>query len=468
MEFKEALNQIGGLREMAGKLNLLTAVGRRVLNASEWLVDPVEINALLDEIEEAVRTIENAEYAGQIEIINLRLMNVRDIPNTISRLNVGETLDEVELFELKGLAVISKKLRECFESLPLIKFKTFNLPDLSAALDLLDPEHTGSAHFYIYDSYSELLASRRKELAKIQSEPDYDEKEADRLMGECLRLEAEVRESLSKRLKPFASSFLLTLERLGKADLVLAKARMAHDLGLTRPGLTNETQEYRRLWNPVVKEILEEKGGQYQAVDISFRRGITLITGANMGGKSVTLRSVALAQALAQFGFYVPAEKARIVPVDGILQSLGDGESEQKGLSSFGAEIVRINSILEITEEKVCLVLIDEPARTTNPEEGNAIASALAEIMNQRKSFSLMTTHYGLNVDGCRRLRVRGLKEDIDRSTDFTPATIARLMDYSLIEVSEGASIPREALRIAGLLGGETELMAKAAAILGN
>ena len=468
MKFKEALNQIGGLREMAGSLNLLTAVGRRTLDASEWIVDATMLNALLDEVEEAADTIENADSSSLLEKIRLRLMNVRDIPNTISRLSEGETLDDVELFELKGFALVNGKLREYFESLPLIKFETFRLPDLTGALEELDPEQTGSSNFYIYDSYSEKLALCRKELKKLQSASDYDENESEVLTAECLRLEAEVREMLSQRLRPYARDFGLALERIGKADLVIAKAQFAVDSGLTRPELTTEVQEYRKLWNPVIKNRLKETGRCFQPVDISFGHGLTLITGANMGGKSVTLRSVALAQALAQFGFYVPAAKAQVVPVAEILQSIGDGESEQQGLSSFGAEIVRINSILDKTEKGTCLVLIDEPARTTNPDEGRAIASALAEILNQRESFSLMTTHYSLAAPGCRRLRVRGLRDNLDNTGDFTPGKIAELMDYSLVAETEETDIPHEALRIARLIGGETELIRKASRTLEN
>ena len=266
-------------------------------------------------------------------------------------------------------------------------------------------------------------------------------------------IEEEVREELGRLLRPYSESIMAALTAIGRLDLLLAKASLALSLGLSRPRLTSGATAYKGLVYLPVERMLNERGKEFQSVDISLRRGVTLITGANMGGKTVTLKSVALAQAMVQFGMYAPARRAEVNPVASIEVSMGDAQSEAEGLSSFGAEIVRLDSIIRkaAAGEKM-LVLIDEPARNTNPEEGEAIVNALVGLLNDRDCFSLITTHYGNIRSMCRRLKVRGLREIVAEGQHVRPGMLQRWMDYSLLP-ADGLPPAHEACRIARLLG---------------
>lgn len=466
MTFREALERIPGLRDMTDRLEILSGPGRRALSSSPWCSDTKKIEESLQEVESVINTWSSPTYQKPTTGILLLLAHVREIITTLSHLQSGETLDDVELFEIKSFAMTATELKKQLENTPLKDISSFLLPDLSEVVSLLDPEATGSSNFYVYDSYSPELAAIRRKLKKLTSVDGYDEEEAEALTAKCLILEGVARVEISQNLSPFATRLIEALECCGHIDLTIAKGRLAMDEGFSKAALDSGCQNFHGLWNPTVKRVLEQRGVRFQPVDITFRSGTTLITGANMGGKSLTLKSIALSQALMQFGFYVPAARASLVPVEDILISMGDGESQQNGLSSFGAEIVRINQILETTEKKRCLVLIDEPARTTNPIEGRAIAQAFAEIMNRRESFTLMATHYDVHCPQCRLWRVKGLGENIGDLHSLTPGTIATLMDYSLIEDSFSEKRPREALRIAALLIGQTELVEKASSLL--
>ena len=243
------------------------------------------------------------------------------------------------------------------------------------------------------------------------------------------------------------------------ADFLLAKADLALRWELTRPEIGN-TIEYKGLINPRLKERNEKQNLRYQPVDITLQPGVCLITGANMAGKTVLLKSVGTAQMMAQLGMYVPASKAIVRLLEGIVTSIGDDQDEMNGLSSYAAEIIKISDILRTCRSHEMLVLIDEPARTTNPVEGKALVQSIIKILNTLNSFTLITTHYSQLGADCRRMRVKGFVEDMS-DLPLNPQNINRFIDYSLTE-DNSDDVPHEALRIATILQCDLEMISLA------
>jgi DNA mismatch repair ATPase MutS len=166
-----------------------------------------------------------------------------------------------------------------------------------------------------------------------------------------------------------------------------------------------------------------------------------------------------LAQTLFQYGFYVPASEAVTLCFDEITLCMGDQQDAARGLSSFASEILQVERIIQgIRAGKKWLVLMDELARTTNPVEGKAIVSALVDFLSQNGVHALITTHYEGVGSSCRRLRVKGFREDILKDEPLTLKNINRYIDYSLVEET-GDTPPREAFRIMRLLGIDAELV---------
>ena len=261
---------------------------------------------------------------------------------------------------------------------------------------------------------------------------------------------------LSDELMQWCGTLTDALNQLAYADLLLAKAELAKSWALTRPTIGNHI-EYKAIVNPRLKQRNESMHMRYQPVDIAVYSGVTLITGANMAGKTVLLKSVGTAQLMAQCGMFVPAEKAIIKLVDSVATSIGDNQDEMNGLSSFASEIIKISNILSDCRHRELLVLIDEPARTTNPTEGKALVQAIIKILEKQTSFTLITTHYGQLGSECRRLRVRGFVEDM-ADVPLTPQNINHFIDYSLAEDTSD-DVPHEALRIAAILNCDTEMI---------
>ena len=453
MLLKNAIEEINGLRFVMERLELQSGLAKRVLYTLPYLHLPEEIARELDEVETMQEILRDEERQGCLAKINVKLMQVKDIRGTVQRVREAQGLEDVELFELKVFALLVQELRDLLQQ---ARVSLFPLPDLEPVVDLLDPDRVRVPHFYVYDAYSPELARLRQEMKRLkQAGQDAD---SEQVYFRSLVVEDEIRDRLSRKLVAYGDRLSTALQHVAKLDILLAKAKQARDMQFCKPEISKETTSYKAIFNPQVKTVLEQAGKCFQAIDIELRPGACLITGANMAGKSVLLKTVALAQTLFQFGFYVPAQRAEVALVDEVLLCIGDEQCELQGLSSFASEMLRVNRIMqEVKSGKKVLVLIDELARTTNPEEGKAIVHALLDFLSRHQVRSLITSHYSGIRANCRRLRVRGfVKERLPEA--WTIQRLPEYMDYALCE-DDQEQVPREAIRIARLLGVDEELL---------
>lgn len=455
MYLREAIAKIAGFRYMIDHLEIHSGLGRSSLLDRVWLEDAKQIKAELERVEKMVRVVRDSRNQVVLERLRVKLSQVKDIRGTVKRLKEPVVLDDLELFELKNLAFVAEDIREIIKDYPVV-----DIPCLGNLVDLLDPEQNRIPHFYIYDSYSEKLSALRAEIKQKKRE-GREEREIENLYFQSLEEEDRVRAELTLQIRMLREEIAETLRAVAYLDILLAKAIQVENMGLVLPevkdGKKNERLSFQKLFHPQLREILLQEGRKFQPVDVGLERGVTLLTGANMAGKSVLLKSIALAQGLAQFGFYVPAERAEIVPVSDILTCMGDGQDELSGLSSFAAEMLCVNEILlRVKRGEKVLVLIDELARTTNPTEGRAIVNGVIEFLAAYQIRALVTTHYGGIIAPCRKLRVRGFREEKIQGK-LTLQNITDYIDYSLLEDASG-EVSQEAIRIAEIIGVSREL----------
>lgn len=457
--FKKAIQENKELKFIYEKLNLQSSIAKRQLLESNYINDKFQLNIDFESIELTLDYINNENNADKIPIINNQLSQLNDISLTISNLENNIILDDIQLFEIKKFSFISQKIYKTIENTSL---DFIILHDLNEIIKILDPEDTKISSFYIYSHYDDKLSSLRKQ---INENNTINENEL--LKAQCLVIEDRIREKLSKQLKNYHNQLNYNLQKIAYLDILLAKALLVNDLELSKPEISENTTAFKALSNPFVKMQLDKLNKQIQVIDIELVNNPILITGANMSGKTVLLRSIALAQYLFQFGFYIPANKAIMQLFDEIIFSSEDTHSKHDGLSSYAVEIINIDKIIKAAKaDKKILALVDELARTTNPEEGKAIVSAFIEIMTKLKQNCIITTHYsGLQIK-CKQLRVKGLKIH-DKSAIINIHNINEYMDYSL-EVVYDNKIPTEAIRIAEILNVDEELTILAKSKLNN
>ena len=181
---------------------------------------------------------------------------------------------------------------------------------------------------------------------------------------------------------------------IAETDVLANLAERAETLGYAAPELTESPGiSIAGGRHPVVEQTLDEP---FVANDLELdeTRRTLVITGPNMGGKSTLMRQTALIALLAHVGSYVPAEAARIGPIDRIFTRIGASDDLAGGRSTFMVEMTEAANILHNATER-SLVLLDEIGRGTSTFDGLSLAWACAaHLATTTRCFTLFATHY--------------------------------------------------------------------------
>lgn len=392
-----------------------------------------------------------ASDAARVSMLHSVLCKLKDISYTLDRIDACDTIDDIDLFEVKHLILLGFRVASQLEGVPGADKTVPAVDGLEGALKVLDPDGTGIASFYVYDSYSPALASLRLEIRR-----ETDPERRNSLMEQEQVLESGIRKEICVALHPYAGAMRRLQHSLAELDINLAKAVQLREMGLVIPDIsTCGITSYEGMYHPYVKNVVEGKGGEYTPVDLSFGEAPVVIIGANMGGKTVVLKTAAMCQYLMCFGMGIPALRASIAPRKHIYFISGDAQDMGTGMSSFAAEMTAIDAVVRssaaVHDGSQIAAMIDEPARSTNPIEGTALVEALVDLLAQRGVALLLTTHYNISSDSCTRLRVRGIEDG--------------KMNYRLCPAPDG-DVPHEALRVAESLNISPEWTGKAKKLL--
>lgn len=249
-------------------------------------------------------------------------------------------------------------------------------------------------------------------------------------------LEQEVRKillELTENLRLYKSDFSKTMSVMKILDCTFAAAQwgkqnnafFAETINIEE----NEKADGAEDENPKEKKaltLLKARhpllGEKAVPIDVKFLPGknVLIITGPNTGGKTVTLKTIALFAMLNQSGFPVPASEGTCLPVfTKIFADIGDEQSLDASLSTFSGHMKNIAKAVRYADSS-SLVLLDELGSGTDPQEGAAISMAVLDLLISKKASVLITTHqgviknYGYTHDQC-----------INASVDFNPDTLS-------------------------------------------
>ncbi len=269
-----------------------------------------------------------------------------------------------------------------------------------------------------------------------------------------LEEEAEVNRILGELSAALAADTGVEATRsaLAELDLVAAARRLAEDWNLTRPRFGPPGRlALAGAFHPLVKDPVKND------LALDERRRILLVSGPNMGGKTVILKTVGLIQLMAQSGLFVPAEAAELPFVRAVLADIGDEQDILADLSTFASHLERLKRILAAAGPDT-LVLIDELGTGTDPEEGAALGQAVLEALLSQNARAVVTTHlsplkaFAADAEGIENA---SMQFDLER---FAPT-------YRLLLGVPGRSY---AFAIAKRLGFPEPVRARAEALLGE
>lgn len=251
---------------------------------------------------------------------------------------------------------------------------------------------------------------------------------------------------------------------LSMVDVVLALAEVAARRNYCRPQLTEDDEIYVRGGRHAV---VETSGEPFIPNDVYLNNStdrLLIITGPNMGGKSVYLRQTALICVLAQMGSFVPADEARVALLDRIFTRVGASDSLARGRSTFMVEMTETANILNTATPR-SLVLLDEVGRGTSTFDGLSLAWAIAEYLHdnpQHSAKTLFATHYHEMTDLARMLPGVRNYQMAAKESGGGIVFLRRVVEGSAsksygIEVARLAGIPHPVLDRAGEILGNLE-----------
>ena len=216
---------------------------------------------------------------------------------------------------------------------------------------------------------------------------------------------------MTQRIGAQAAGILAAVDVLCELELQFAKAHFAEDYNCVGVQLSEDSRGSRLLLHnarhPLLERNLKLKGIPVVPISIELEgeRRQLIITGPNTGGKTVTLKTVGLLALMAQSGLPVPADRAELPVFDAVLADIGDYQSIEQNLSTFSAHVTNIDFISR-TATAQSIVLLDELGSATDPEEGAALAVAIAGHFGGIGCLTVISTHhtslkvYGANTPG--------------------------------------------------------------------
>lgn len=198
-------------------------------------------------------------------------------------------------------------------------------------------------------------------------------------------------------LRPHAQDIALSYDFLAEIDFIRAKALLSINIDATLPHIEHECQiDWYHAIHPLLLLALRRQNKEVIPLNITLdsRNRILLISGPNAGGKSVCLKTVGLLQYMMQCGLPVPMyNNSHMGIFESIFIDIGDEQSIEDDLSTYSSHLSHMKQCVRHCNER-SLLLIDEFGGGTEPQIGGAIAEALLDRFNNRKSFGVITTHY--------------------------------------------------------------------------
>ena len=265
---------------------------------------------------------------------------------------------------------------------------------------------------------------------------------------------------MTRQIAQFSVQILTGAAVLAKADTLLARARFAQEYECAVPKFAEENAPEFRLKNarhPLLERRLraESKSIVPVSLELAGEDRQLIISGPNTGGKTVTLKTAGLLAMMAQAGVPVPADECVTPGFDAFLADIGDAQSIEQDLSTFSAHVTNLNRIAAQATSR-SLVLLDELGSATDPEEGAALAVAVAEHFLKAGAWSIVSTHltslkvYAENAPGA-----------VNAAVGFDEKTLA-----PTYELRQGVPGTSAGINIAQRLGLSSEIIEAARARL--
>ena len=380
-----AVSTIQDVRPVAKRLEMEAS-----LNIDELLA----LKAVLRVTHELKDFYDNLENV-RLERLNRLFDNLVDLPRLQGGLQAINEGGFVESFASEKLAKIRRRIQENEHQVreilqDLLKSKADMLADAVIA------SRNGRNVLPVKNTYRNRIAGVVHDISAsgntVYIEPravvNLNEEIANHRADERYEI-IQILEELSDTLRPHAAEIANNAWIIGHLDLIKAKYRFMRDYKAMVPEVSsNRSIQLLQLRHPLIENAV--------ANDLHFTEDLTeiVITGPNTGGKTIMLKTLGLAQIMAQSGLPILADPgSRVGIFSQVFADIGDEQSIEQSLSTFSSHMTNIVSILNQVDT-ASLILLDELGAGTDPQEGAGLAIAILEDLRLRGIKTMATTHY--------------------------------------------------------------------------
>ena len=380
-----AVSTIQDVRPVAKRLEMEAS-----LNIDELLA----LKAVLRVTHELKDFYDNLENV-RLERLNRLFDNLVDLPRLQGGLQAINEGGFVESFASEKLAKIRRRIQENEHQVreilqDLLKSKADMLADAVIA------SRNGRNVLPVKNTYRNRIAGVVHDISAsgntVYIEPravvNLNEEIANHRADERYEI-IQILEELSDTLRPHAAEIANNAWIIGHLDLIKAKYRFMRDCKAVVPEVSNNRSiQLLQLRHPLIENAV--------ANDLHFTEDLTeiVITGPNTGGKTIMLKTLGLAQIMAQSGLPILADPGSCVGIfSQVFADIGDEQSIEQSLSTFSSHMTNIVSILHQVDT-ASLILLDELGAGTDPQEGAGLAIAILEDLRLRGIKTMATTHY--------------------------------------------------------------------------
>ena len=380
-----AVSTIQDVRPVAKRLEMEAS-----LNIDELLA----LKAVLRVTHELKDFYDNLENV-RLERLNRLFDNLVDLPRLQGGLQAINEGGFVESFASEKLAKIRRRIQENEHQVreilqDLLKSKADMLADAVIA------SRNGRNVLPVKNTYRNRIAGVVHDISAsgntVYIEPravvNLNEEIANHRADERYEI-IQILEELSDTLRPHAAEIANNAWIIGHLDLIKAKYRFMRDCKAVVPEVRNNRSiQLLQLRHPLIENAV--------ANDLHFTEDLTeiVITGPNTGGKTIMLKTLGLAQIMAQSGLPILADPgSRVGIFSQVFADIGDEQSIEQSLSTFSSHMTNIVSILHQVDT-ASLILLDELGAGTDPQEGAGLAIAILEDLRLRGIKTMATTHY--------------------------------------------------------------------------
>ena len=404
-----AVSTIQDVRPVAKRLEMEAA-----LNIDELLA----LKAVLRVTHELKDFYDNLENV-RLERLNRLFDNLVDLPRLQGGLQAINEGGFVESFASEKLTKIRRRIQENEHQVreilqDLLKSKADMLADAVIA------SRNGRNVLPVKNTYRNRIAGVVHDISAsgntVYIEPravvNLNEEIANHRADERYEI-IQILEELSDTLRPHAAEIANNAWIIGHLDLIKAKYRFMRDYKAVVPEVSsNRSIQLLQLRHPLIENAV--------ANDLHFTEDLTeiVITGPNTGGKTIMLKTLGLAQIMAQSGLPILADPgSRVGIFSQVFADIGDEQSIEQSLSTFSSHMTNIVSILNQVDT-ASLILLDELGAGTDPQEGAGLAIAILEDLRLRGIKTMATTHYpDLKAYGIETAGVQNASMEFDTAS---------------------------------------------------